>query len=372
MYLRSLSLANFRNYRSLDLHLEQGTTILTGRNGQGKSGIIEAIYLLATTKSHRTARDLELISIGSEFARVAGIVERQERDDVTVEVVMQRAAVKSVKVNGSRQSKISDAIGQLNAVVFSTADIEMVKGEPTLRRRFMDLEISQVSPQYVFALGRYKRTLEQRNSLLKSIRDGVGDQSQLALWDDQIAQYGAVVMHKRSSYIRTISALASEIYSSMTDSAEQLAISYRPHAGGECSEEAEVQEMLRNALRNRRELDLIRGTTSTGPHRDDILIEVNGIAAREYGSQGQQRTAAAALKLAEVEAVKEAAGEDPVVLLDDVMAELDDPRRTSILNLIRDRQQVVIATTDVNEIGQGVPESAVVREVKAGEVSGIG
>lgn len=372
MYLRSLSLANFRNYRSLDLQLEQGMTILTGRNGQGKSGIIEAIYLLATTKSHRTARDLELISIGSEFGRVAGNVERQACDDVSIEVVMQRSAVKAVKINGSKQSKISDAIGQLNAVVFSTVDIEMIKGEPSLRRRFLDLEIAQISPQYIFALGRYKRVLEQRNSLLKSIREGSGNTSQLGLWDEQIAQYGAVVMAKRFEYVSTISALASAIYSTMTDSAEKLAISYQPHAGVSHSDEQGLQEMLLNALRSRKEVDVARGTTTIGPHRDDVLVEVNGIAAREYGSQGQQRTAAAALKLAEVEAVRQSAGEDPVVLLDDIMAELDDSRRTSILALIKDRQQVLIATTDVDEIGQGVSGDAAVCEVKAGEVSRIG
>lgn len=340
-----------------------------GRNAQGKSAVLEAIYLLATSKSHRTSRDMDMIKLGEGSSRVVAEVGRLVRNDVSVEVDLSKLDKKTVKINTVKHPKIGDVVGQLNAVIFSDCDIEMVRSEPSCRRRFLNLEISQISPQYVYALGRYKRVLEQRNNLLREIKAGQASVAGLDVWDGQLATYGATVTAKRAEFVKFLASAAAEIYAVLTDQSEQLAVSYKPNLdiADNASEEEIVKEHAQ-VLVGKRDLDIGRATTSSGPHRDDIAIAVNQLAAREFASQGQQRTAAIALKLAEIRLIREAAGESPVVLLDDVMAELDETRRRRILDST-EGCQTIITTTHISDVNPTVIENAAVFDVEAGKVT---
>ena len=370
MYISTLSLVNFRNYEKLEFHPLSGLNVLVGLNAQGKSAILEAIYLLAVSKSHRTSRDLDMIRLGENLARVCAEVNRSETNDVELEIILSRTDKKTVKINSVKHEKIGDIVGQLNTVIFSNSDIDMVRGEPSRRRRFLNLEVSQVSPQYIYALGRYKRVLDQRNNLLREIKMGNGRASDLGVWDSQLALYGATVILRRAKFVDFLSKAAKNIYAMLTDESEELGVDYKPNVDiGESSTEEEIAELFTKAISNRRELDLARGTTSTGPHRDDLTLSINNLPAREYASQGQQRTAAIALKLAEIDLMEEANGESPVVLLDDVMAELDEKRRAKIFELTCDRCQTFITTTHLSELEDGLVSCATIFEVQSGKVT---
>jgi len=342
--------------------------VLVGRNAQGKSAILEAIYLLATSKSHRTSRDMEMVKLGAPFARVVAEIKRSARNDVTLEIDLSKAEKKTVKINTVKHAKIRDLIGQLNAVIFSDSDVEMVRGEPSGRRRLLNLEICQVSPQYAYALARYNRVLEQRNELLKDIKSGRAPALTLGEWERQLAGYGATVITKRMEFLQSLAKSAAEIYGVLTEGYERLEVSYRPNVqlNGARSVD-EIAACITGALAARREIDIARGTTTAGPHRDDVSISVNALPAREFGSGGQQRTAAIAIKLAEIELLREAAGENPVVLLDDIMAELDGSRRERVLDRTAGCQ-AFLTTTDLSDISGGILENAAVFEVEAGKV----
>lgn len=369
MYIGTLRLANFRNYEQLEFHPSRGLNVLLGRNAQGKSAVLEAVYLLATSKSHRTSRDQEMIRIGETIARVVANVERSVRNDVVLEIVLSSASKKIVKINTVKHPKIGDIVRQLNAVIFSSSDIDMVKGEPSRRRRFLNLEISQISPRYVYAFGRYKRVLDQRNNLLREARIGIASASGLEVWDRQLATYGATVIAHRNEFVNYLSGAAANIYASLTEGAEKLNVVYKPSLDiRPDAAEREIEQAFARTLAGKREVDLSRGTTTVGPHRDDLLVMVDGLAAREYASQGQQRTAAIAMKLAEIGVMEESAGESPVVLLDDVMGELDETRRAHVLSLTLGRCQTFVTTTHLTDLGDALPEGASVFEVETGKV----
>lgn len=369
MYIRTLRLANFRNYTSLDFHPSRELNILVGANAQGKSAILEAIYVLATSKSHRTSRDMDLIRLGEDIARVTADVERSQRNEVTLEVILSKAEKKTVKINTVKHPKIGDIVGQLNAVIFSSTDIDMVKGEPSRRRRFLNLEISQISPQYVYSLGRYKRILDQRNNLLREIKYGSASIYGLDVWDSQLAAYGSVVVKRRGEFLSFLADAAARIHSSLTKDSEEMGISYKCSVETDYrADEKQIEVDFAAALASRRERDLAQATTTVGPHRDDIIISIDSLPAREFASQGQQRSAAIALKLAEIELMESYMGESPVVLLDDVMAELDETRRSQILELTCGRCQTLITTTQLADLEEETIRSASVFEVISGRV----
>lgn len=369
MHIDSLSLLDFRNYASLELNTAPELNVLYGANAQGKSAILEAVYILATSKSHRTSKDSEVIRLGADACRISASVRRPSSNDVTLDVIISRREKKQIRINTVRHQRIAELVGNLNAVIFSGLDIEMVRGEPGLRRRFLNLDISQVSPQYIFALGRYKRALEQRNNLLREIRQGSASAEGLDVWDRQLAEYGAVIICRRKSFCRSLAESASEIYKFLTDSAEEFELEYKQSTGVEIQDgEAEEAERLLRCLGSRRNIDLARGTTSIGPHRDDIEFRVSGLDARYYASQGQQRTAALALKLAEVKLLESTVGETPVVLLDDAGAELDDLRRSRMVEAVAGSCQTFITTTRPEELGNDIARSAALYKVEAGKV----
>jgi len=334
--------------------------VLIGRNAQGKSGVLEALYLLATSKSHRTSRDVDMIRLGDPYARIVGEVKRIARNDVALEIDLSRVEKKIVKINTVKRAKIGDLIGQLNAVIFSDSDIEMVRGEPSRRRRFLNLEISQISPQYIYELGRYKRVLDQRNNLLKEIKARQASSVGLDVWDKQLAGYGAAVTARRTDFVNFLSAAAADIYCILTDGSEQLKVAYKPSA-------ADNDSAFEEMLVSRRGLDISRATTTCGPHRDDLGITINTMTAREYASQGQQRTAAIAMKLAEIKLLRDSATESPIVLLDDIMAELDESRRHRVLDLTSGCQ-TFLTTTHLSDVSPTMLQNAEVYEVDSGKV----
>jgi DNA replication and repair protein RecF len=369
MHVERLDLLTFRNYESLTLCLSDGLSVLFGANAQGKSGVLEALYMLATSKSHRTWRDVDVIRVEDEAARIAAQVKRSASPDVQLEIIVSRQAKKTAKINSVKHTRMADLIGELKAVIFSALDIEMIRGEPDLRRRFLNLEISQMSPQYVFALARYKRALEQRNILLRDLKGQYGSYDELPAWNAQVADYGAAVIARRQEFCASLSERAADIYSFLTDSAEKLDISYRPSLKCSTASEQDVKEAFALELGRRQEADIARGTTSVGPHRDDIDFAISGLSARDYASQGQQRTAAIAVKLAEVDLLGNSAGENPVVLLDDAGAELDELRRHRVVQKVAGKCQTIITTTRPDELGEELLRMAAMLEVKAGKVT---
>jgi DNA replication and repair protein RecF len=343
-----------------------------GANAQGKTNLLEAIGLLATTKSFRGSRDQDLIGFDAEFATDTGIVLRERRPDVTLEVTIGRGQLKHVRINGVRQHRLIDFIGQFNAVSFSSADIEVARGEPSLRRRFLDLEISQVGPSYVYALAHYRRVLEQRNRLLKALREGgqrglLGDS--LATWDEQLIEHGAHMVHRRRQFVRHLEELARPIHARLTEGEEQLGLTY------ECSfplpegDAAAVRAAFAQALQEARPEELRRGVSVVGPHRDDLLFAINDRDVRVFGSQGQQRTAALSTRLAEIEVIRELTEEPPVCLLDDVLSELDDLRRAQIFDVTIGACQTFLTCTHTRALPASVLANARIYQVTAGTLS---
>lgn len=369
MRITKLRLTNFRNYADESLEPEAGMNVFIGPNGQGKSALLEAIYLLATSKSHRTTKDSDLIKIGQDWARISGEVDREERGEVILEVTLARNEKKRIRINRVKHEKVGDIVGQLNAVIFSAVDIEMVKGDPSHRRRFMNLEISQVSPQYVYAFGRYKRVLEQRNSVLKESKFGRSSGQALDVWDEQLVSYGAMMIEKRLVFLRRLSEIAEPIYNQLAGGTENLEIKYEPNVRvKEPKSLDEIRSLFAIDLRNSREHDLARGTTHKGPHRDDISFRVNAMEVRAFGSQGQQRSTALAVKLAEIGLVEEMVGESPVALLDDVGAELDEQRRAQVFDFVIGRCQTLVTATSLKELPAEVVAESRVFTVAAGTV----
>ena len=371
MYIRTVSLTNFRNYEHLKFEPAEGLNILVGPNAQGKSAILEGVYLLATSKSHRTSRDMDIIRIGENLARTCAHVIRTQRNDATLEIILSRQEKKTVRINKVKHPKVGDIVGQLNAVIFSNSDIDMVRGEPSLRRRFLNLEISQISPHYIYSLGRYKRVLDQRNNLLKEIKQGRARPKDLDMWDRQLAQYGADIILRRARFVGFLAKSAARIYSMLTENTEEFDIAYKPNFESNLSDsEKDIESRFAGLLASRRETDILRATTTTGPHRDDLSLMIAGMTAREFASQGQQRSAAIAMKLAEIDIIKESAEESPVVLLDDVMAELDETRRARILGITMDRCQTFVTTTSLDDVGS-IAAAGTVFQVGSGKVTRV-
>lgn len=370
MILRHLSLQEFRNYASLRQEFSPSLNVLTGSNAQGKSNALEAVYLLATSKSMRGSKDVELIRWDQPAAVITGEVLRTKANDIEVEVALSRTGPKSLVVNTVRQPRAMEFIGQLKVVCFSVADLEVVRGEPSRRRRFLDLEISQLSPSYCHALGYYRKILEQRNRLLKMMRDRstrMGAEETLVSWTDQMIVYGAKLVERRAQFLTKLNEFCQPIHEMLTEGRELLTVSYSPtfkSAGGA----EDIQEAFRTALATVKQEELRRQVSVMGPHRDDILFLVNGRDVRTYGSQGQQRTVALTIKLAEVELMRDLTDEAPVCLLDDVFSELDAKRRGHIFDVTLGACQTFISTTDVELLPASVLSDANVWNVQDGRL----
>ena len=374
MHVNSLKLDNFRNYATLKIEPGEGLNIFVGRNAQGKSNLLESLYILATSKSARAGKDTELIRFGEPVARISAAVIREKTSDFEIEMALSQTEKKTARINGVKHTRLSEVIGQLNAVLFDSGDLEIIRGEPAIRRRFLDLEIAQTSPRYVLALGSYRKTLEQRNRLLRDLRDGRIPQSardSLPAWNESLTQHGARLIERRRLFLERLAQLASETHRTLSDERDDLQVTYVPSFPlDSLTESADIQARFLEELASVAGEELARGTTARGPQRDDIAFLVNGQDCRLFGSQGQQRTVALSLKLAERRLIEELVGEPPLLLLDDVLSDLDDARRSLLFDLTaRAGSQTFLSCTNLRAFSQGVLERATVYEVNAGEVT---
>ena len=334
MYIESVQLKNFRNYENLELKLDKGTNIFYGDNAQGKTNILESVYICGTTKSHKGSKDREIIRFGEEESHIRMNV---IKDELTYKIDMhlRKNKAKGVAINGLPIRKARELFGIVNLVFFSPEDLNIIKNGPGERRRFMDLELCQLDQIYLTDLAGYNHIVNQRNRLLKDIYMNPGLQETLDIWDMQMVQYGAKVIRKRKDYVKDLNEVMQDIHKNLTGGEEHLEVIYEP------SVEAEV---FGETLQRNREKDSKMKLTSAGPHRDDLCFMVNGIDIRKYGSQGQQRTAALSLKLSEIYLVKKKIKDTPVLLLDDVLSELDSSRQMYLLDSIHDIQTLITCT----------------------------
>lgn len=335
MYAKRLMLKNFRNYSALDMELSPHINIFRGKNAQGKTNLLEAIYYCATGRSHRTSFDRECIKNEEEEAMIKLRYERYKED--VIELHLRKNGRKSIAVNGMPARKIDELFGCFHVVVFSPEDLSLIKSGPSRRRRFMDMEICQVDPVYLHNLQQYCRVLRQRNQLLKDVGKDSKKQEQIQDWDRQLSYYGVRLVRRREQFIDTIHPFTKDLHENISHGTETITLAYD---SGKITEEEKYFQRLQRDLQR----DLRQGNTSFGPHHDDIVICINGEDVRSYGSQGQQRTAALALKLAEFEIMKREIGYAPVLLLDDVMSELDEDRQIHLLKYIEENQTILTCT----------------------------
>lgn len=358
MTIESLELNNFRNYESLTLALDKGTNIFYGDNAQGKTNILEAIYLSGTTKSHKGSRDREMIRFDAEEAHIRTVVKKQEKS-YQIDMHLKRNGAKGVAVNRIPIKKASELFGILNLVFFSPEDLNIIKNGPAERRRFIDLELCQLDKIYLSDLSNYNKTLNQRNRLLKDSYYRKELLDTLPIWDTQLITYGKRVIEKRRQFAEELNHIITEIHFRISGGKERLVLSYEP-----CVEDSRFEEELSKV----RERDLKLCQTTVGPHRDDLLFSVEGIDIRKFGSQGQQRTSALSLKLSEIDLVKRKIQSTPVLLLDDVLSELDGSRQNYLLNSISNIQ-TMITCTGLEEFVRNRFQINRVFHVKAGQVS---
>lgn len=338
MHIKNLYLKNFRNYGEEQFEFSPALNVLFGKNAQGKTNCAEAVFYLCTGTSMRARRDKQMIKEGATNANI-GCVCSGRYGDVTIDAVINENG-REIRVNGNKISRNADLLGNVFAVFFSPQELRLIQDGPDERRRFLNISISQLSKSYYTALSRYNKILEQRNNLLKN-RDISLVMDTLPVWDIQLCRYAAEIAARRADYISRLSPLAEEAHAYLTDGQEKLIISPEKKYKGN---EEELSTRLFNELSNNYDRDIRLGYTASGPHRDDLDITINGQDAKNYASQGQTRTAALAIKLAEVNIFKDACGEYPVLILDDVMSELDLPRRKKLVARTEGLQTIITCT----------------------------
>ena len=352
MFLQHLHLQNFRNYQSQSVAFSAPKTILLGDNAQGKSNLLEAVELLATLKSHRTSRDRDLVQEGF----TTGHIQAQLQKDLgtnELNMVLRNGGRRAVIRNGETLKRQQDFLGSLNAVQFSSLDLDLVRGGPGERRVWIDTLLTQLEPIYAYILQQYSQVLKQRNAFIKQHTaeedSGPLDPTQMALWDAQLATAGTRVIRRRSRGLQRLAPLAESWHQAISGDTEKLIITYQPNVSlkpeADKDDPAAIQSAFLEKIQSRAIAEYHQRTSLVGPHRDDIDFSINQTPARQYGSQGQQRTLVLALKLAELELIEAVIGEPPLLLLDDVLAELDLKRQNQLLETIEDRFQTLITTT---------------------------
>ncbi len=345
MNIYSLQLKDYRNYSDLKLTFDSNINVFLGANAQGKTNIIEAVYYASLGRSHRTHADIELIRWDQPAASVQLGFTRLGVEN-KLEFQFSRNKRRRIILN-DHPIRPKDLVGSLNTVLFSPEDLFLIKGAPALRRRFLDGEISQASPAYYHELARYTKIITQRNNLLKKIREHRAAADMLELWDAQLVASAVKITMKRLEAVKKLNMLANLMQRRISGNLENLAITYEIHGADGDNVTNDLASWYNKELAGHREIDIIRGSTGRGPHLDDIILTVNGINLRSFGSQGQQRTGVLSLKLAELEFLRSETGEYPVLLLDDVMSELDASRRAQLMDFIRrERIQTMITATD--------------------------
>lgn len=353
MQVQALELSHYRNYQNLSVELDPNLNIFVGDNAQGKTNLVESIYLLATGRSHRTFRDTDLINWNENEAQIRAQVHTR-MGGFSMRVILSRSRRKRFWIGGEELRRQSELLGFFNVVLFSPDDLQLVKGSPSMRRHFIDLGLAQVSRVYRHDLVNYNKVLQQRNSLLKDIVERKARTDQLHLWDEQLIEYGSRIMYRRAKAIERIATFAEASHRGISGGEEVLAVHYLPfylqeEESVEGIKQFSAEEITRDfikELESNRWQESRRGTTLVGPQRDDVLFQIDGKDARQFASQGQQRTVVLAIKLAELEFMREEVGEYPTLLLDDVLSELDFSRRSMFLETIGNKVQTLLTTTD--------------------------
>jgi len=386
VHVESLKLNNFRNYTNLEFALPQNVSVFWGANAQGKTNLLESLCFLATTRFSHTIPDREIINWDAlkekiPFAQLSADIQKKEGIKTQVEIIMRPRSLvpyeaagtilhKHIRVNGVHRRAV-DLMGQLNTVMFSPRDIDLISEEPSLRRRYLDITNSQIDWQYLRALQQYNKVLSHRNHLLRQIAAGHSHPDELTFWDEELVKNGVYIVAQRQETIARLSEMANPIHQQLSGGQEDLALKYLrsiDKAGTSPGGTDSIEKTFNQALRAAHEKELARGLSLIGPHRDDLQFFVNGINMGNYGSRGQQRTMALSLKLAEAKFMLMRTGETPVLLLDDVLSELDQKRREHLLETISDYQQVLITTTDLDRFPDDFLARAEKFEVRNGEI----
>lgn len=386
MYLRTLHLRHFRNYLDQSVTFSAPKAILVGDNAQGKSNLLEAVELLSTLRSHRTSRDRDLIRDGDTIAQISAQLER-DLGPAELALTLRSSSRRVVAVNGETLRRQLDFLGVLNVVQFSSLDLDLVRGGPEQRRTWLDSLLIQLEPVYAYILQQYNQILRQRNALLRGLRgeetgDGeiagweedepsepeLGRSQELSLWNAQLAAAGTRVIRRRARVVRRLAPLANHWHQAISGRTEDLDVRYAPNVPMQEDSPEQVQQAFLQKFQERTIAEQYQGTTLVGPHRDEVEFTINQTSARQYGSQGQQRTLVLALKLAELKLIEEVIGEPPLLLLDDVLAELDLHRQNQLLETIQERFQTLITTTHLGAFDAQWLHSSQVFSVKTGQL----
>lgn len=361
MYFKEIEIRNFRNYEYCKESFHPSINIFIGENGQGKTSLAEALYIMCLGRSFRTQKDREMIRFGEDTSVVRTTVFKNERN-VRTEIILNRNEKKTVKINGVKKKR-ADLAGHILVVEFSPDDLKILKEEPDKRRRFLNREISKLYPGYYEDLAIYTKILLQRNTLLK---EGNTDPSLLSVWNAELIRYGVKLIMRRESFIRRLNEISSRIHREITEGKEELSIGYDANVPFDEDPET-IEKSFQEKMEAARDTDLQRGITSCGPHRDDLKVTINGIDVRRYGSQGQQRTAAIAIKLAEIQLMEEESGEKPVLILDDALSELDKSRQRYLIEALTGTQIFLTAASVSREILEHFPDKKIF-EISDGKI----
>lgn len=362
MYIKEIELKDFRNYRELKVSFSKGVNILIGNNAQGKTNLLESIYLNSMARSFKNVRDRELIRFGEEFCKIKSRAFIEDEIQET-EITITGDGKKIIKIDGVKASRASQLLERIFIVIFSPEDLKIVKDEPEKRRKFIDRELCQIKPGYYSDLSNYKRALKQRNACLKEMQI---EESVLDIWDIELSKYGSRIIIKRKEFIEKLGNISRDIHEKISGGAEKIELRYEANVEIS-SQDMNSHDKFYEILKASRMDDIRNRTTGKGPHKDDIKISAGGVDLRKFGSQGQQRTAALSLKLSEIKLIEEETGEKPILLLDDVLSELDNDRQTYLINSLGENQ-MFITTTDISgKVAGSLPEGKIF-EIKNGEV----
>lgn len=333
MIIKSIELTDYRNYDHLSLEFDKGTNIFYGDNAQGKTNILESIFISATTKSHKGSKDSEIIKFGKEEAHIRTIL---SKDDIPtkIDLHLRNSKTKGIAIDGNRK-KASELFGICKVVFFSPEDLNIIKNGPTYRRRFADMELSQLDSFYMYNLSNYNKVLNRRNQVLKNLYFDKSLEESLSIWDDQLVSYGVKIIERRRKFREELEEQIKDIHLTLSGGRENIRIEYEPSVS---------EDEFEKCIKESRTRDMKTKMTNIGPHRDDFSFLVGDVDIRRFGSQGQQRTAALSLKLSEIKMMKKISGENPVLLLDDVLSELDRKRQKYLLDCIGDIQTFITCT----------------------------
>lgn len=334
MIIKSLELSNFRNYEFLNIEFDKGTNILFGDNAQGKTNILEAIFLCATTKSHKSSKDRDIVNFAAQESHIRAYIQKKE-DEIRLDMHLRKNKSKGIAIDGNRIKKAAELLGIMNVVFFSPEDLSIIKNGPAERRHFVDMELCQLDSYYLHNLNHYNKIVNQRNRLLKDIYLNPSLRDTLTIWDLQMVSFGNRIIERRNEFIQQLNEIIAGIHDKLSGGREKIKIVYEPDV---------TEENFEETLRRNQERDIRMKMSSAGPHRDDFSFLAGDIDIRKFGSQGQQRTAALSLKLSEIELVKKMTNDTPILLLDDVLSELDSNRQNYLLNSIGDIQTIITCT----------------------------